>query len=104
MNSDVEDLFDAARRLKDPSQRQAFLDAACSQDSRLRRELEELLAFEPDAKALLDGGAARKQTNSLAAEAALQEWIDILGRWKAAKWRKKAQELGAASPGKTKRQ
>src|SRR5215471_5367515 len=58
MNSDMEDLFDAARRLKNPAQRRAFLDAACHEAPRLRQELEQLLTLEPDAEALLDPGAA----------------------------------------------
>ena len=58
MNSEMEALFDAARRLNDPAQRRAFLDAACRQNGPLRQELEELLALQTEAQALLDGGAA----------------------------------------------
>src|ERR1700749_4346108 len=58
MSFETEDLFEAARRLKNPAQRQAFLDVACRDNPGLRRELEELLALEPDAEALLDPGIA----------------------------------------------
>ena len=37
MNSEVEDLFDAARRLNDPARRRAFLDAACHDHPELQR-------------------------------------------------------------------
>ena len=47
MNADrwrrVEELFHAAQARR-PQERSAFLDAACSDDAALRRELEELLA------------------------------------------------------------
>jgi serine/threonine protein kinase/WD40 repeat protein len=56
MNFEVEDLFDAARRLKHSAQRQAFLDAVCRDNPELRRELEELLALQPDAEAILEPG------------------------------------------------
>src|SRR6476620_7421285 len=92
MNSEVEDLFDAARRLKDPAQRRAFLDAACHNDRRLRQELEELLALQPDAQALLDPGVAgfhpeaselHRLPPALIASVALQERIgDRVGRYK----------------------
>ena len=38
----------------DPEQRGAFLDAACGQDSQLRREIEELLEHDEEAGSLLN--------------------------------------------------
>jgi len=43
LNEQEETLFDAARKLSDPAQRKAFLDAACDKDSELRQRLEQLL-------------------------------------------------------------
>src|SRR3989442_1580999 len=54
-----ETLFDAARKLTDPAQRKAFLDAACARDPDLRRRVEVLLAAGTDAdKFFADGSAA----------------------------------------------
>ncbi len=58
MSTEVEDLFEGARRLANPAQRQAFLDAACGENTLLRRELEELLALRSDAEVLLEAGVA----------------------------------------------
>src|SRR5260221_11690489 len=58
MSLEIEDLFDAARRLKNPAQRQSFLEAACSDNPALRMEIEDLLRLEHDAEALLDAGVA----------------------------------------------
>ncbi len=92
MNSEVEDLFEAARRLKTPPQRPAFLDAACCENPKIRRELEELLALESDAKSLLDGGAAslhpnaselRQFPSALLASAPVREQVgEWVGRYK----------------------
>src|SRR2546425_88297 len=54
-----ETLFDAARKLTDPAQRKAFLDAACARYPDLRRRVEVLLAAGTDAdKFFADGSAA----------------------------------------------
>ena len=54
-----ETLFDAARKLTDPVQRKAFLDAACADNPELRRRLQVLLSAEPDAdKFFEESGAA----------------------------------------------
>jgi serine/threonine protein kinase/WD40 repeat protein len=92
MNSEVEDLFDAARRLNDPARRRAFLDAACHDHPELRKELEQLLALQPHAQALLDRGVAgfhpeaadlHPLTPADIASAALTERIgDCVGRYK----------------------
>jgi len=92
MNFEVEDLFDAARRLKNPAQRQAFIDAACSDNPGLRQELQELLALEPDAEVLLDPGVAalhpeaselRQIPPELVASLGMQEQVgDRVGRYK----------------------
>lgn len=92
MSSEVEDLFDAARRLKNPAQREAFLDAACQNHPGLRRELEELLALQPDAQDLLDAGIARldpeadslpRLAPALAATVTVQEQVgDRVDRYK----------------------
>ena len=69
-----ETLFDAARKLTNPTQRQAFLDAACADNAELRRRLEVLLSAESDAdKFFGESGAAlinpTDPTESLAKEA-----------------------------------
>ncbi|PYK63460.1 MAG: hypothetical protein DME21_02865 [Verrucomicrobia bacterium] len=54
-----ETLFDAARKLTDPVQRKAFVDAACADNPELRRRLLILLSAEPDAdKFFEESGAA----------------------------------------------
>src|SRR5437899_11473659 len=54
-----ETLFDAARKLTDPVQRKAFLDAACADNPELRRRLLVLLSAEPGAdKFFEESGAA----------------------------------------------
>ena len=45
-----EDLFDAARKLKDPAACRAFLDRSCAGDAALRARIENLLAAEQDAE------------------------------------------------------
>jgi serine/threonine protein kinase/WD40 repeat protein len=92
MNAPLEELFEAARTLYNPIQRRAFLDAACHDAPDLRRELEELLALEPDARALLDAGVADFHPDaselyqvppSVIASAAVEEGIgDRVGRYK----------------------
>jgi serine/threonine protein kinase len=44
-----EELFDQARRLNEPSQRAAFLEANCASDAELRHRVEELLAGQAEA-------------------------------------------------------
>src|SRR5438034_306481 len=52
-----ETLFDAARKLTDPVQRKAFLDAACADNPELRRRLEILLSAEPHADKFFEEGS-----------------------------------------------
>src|SRR5262245_47152545 len=44
-----EALFEAARKLTNPAQRAAFLDAVCAANPALRKQLEELFAAQSDA-------------------------------------------------------
>src|SRR4051812_25292906 len=53
----IEELFFAARELKSPGDRSAFLDRACS-DPRARSRVEELLAVDPEANEFLAAPAA----------------------------------------------
>jgi eukaryotic-like serine/threonine-protein kinase len=53
-----EDLFDAARRLEDPTQRKAFLDFSCAGDSTLRTRIETLLEAHGEADRFFEQGAA----------------------------------------------
>jgi len=53
-----EALFDAARKLTDPAQRKAFLDAACGANVELRHRLEVLLAAGTDAEKFFANGSA----------------------------------------------
>src|SRR5256886_3312102 len=68
-----ETLFDAARKLTDPVQRQAFLDAACARTPEWRRRLEVVLAAEPDADQFLEEGGVALSVPGDAAEPAAQE-------------------------------
>src|SRR5436190_9231996 len=68
-----ETLFDAARKLTDPVQRQAFLDAACARNPELRRRLEVLLSAEPDADQFFEEGAVALSVPGDTAEPAPQE-------------------------------
>ena len=68
-----ETLFDAARKLTDPVQRQAFLDAACARNPELRRRLEVLLSAEPDADQFFEEGGVALSVPGDAAEPAPQE-------------------------------
>ena len=63
-----ETLFDAARKLTDPVQRQAFLDAACARNPELRRRLEVLLSAEPDADQFFEEGGVALSVPGDAAE------------------------------------
>jgi eukaryotic-like serine/threonine-protein kinase len=47
------DVFIAAMQIEDLAQRQAYLDEACAQQPELRKQVEELLAFNQDAKSFL---------------------------------------------------
>jgi WD40 repeat protein len=56
MENREETLFEAARKLSDPRQRAAFLDAACQGQVGLRRRLDELLAAQLEADAFFEKG------------------------------------------------
>src|SRR4030095_2577368 len=51
-----EALFEAAQKLADTLQRNAFLDAACARDPSLRRRLDELFAAQRDAEQFFQAG------------------------------------------------
>src|SRR5438132_13639301 len=68
-----ETLFEAARKLSDPAQRKAFLDAACAKHPELRRRLEVLLSAEPDADKFFEESGAALNTPADAAESPPQE-------------------------------
>src|SRR5712692_1742047 len=53
----VEDIFLAALEKGTPEERAAFLNAACKEDSELRRRVERLLEAHPKAGGLLEGPA-----------------------------------------------
>ena len=57
----VEDLFHAALERR-PDSRQAFLNEACSEDSGLRRQVEELLAQKEQAGSFLEHPAIGDET------------------------------------------
>src|SRR5262245_44756878 len=48
-SSQEQELFDAARKLRNPAQRAAFLEAACAGDAGLRKRLDALLASQSEA-------------------------------------------------------
>src|SRR5262245_50726069 len=54
----VEMLFDAARVLADPTERKEFLDRACGENSRLRAQVEGLLASQQEADRCFDEGVS----------------------------------------------
>jgi len=69
----AKELFDAAQGY-DSSERTAFLDRACANDSQLRREVESLLAFHEDAKSFMESPA------SLASDASIAGELDLTGK------------------------
>src|SRR5262245_476339 len=56
--SEEEALFDAARRLTNPAQRQAFTDAVCAEDPALRLRLQNLLDAQSEADKFFEEGVA----------------------------------------------
>src|SRR5438552_10231879 len=68
-----ETLFEAARKLSDPAQRKAFLDAACAKNPELRRRLEVLLAAEPDADKFFEESGAALNAPAQTAESRPEE-------------------------------
>ncbi|HEU5078862.1 MAG TPA: serine/threonine-protein kinase [Opitutaceae bacterium] len=61
-----EDIFDAARLIKNPRERQSFLERSCRGDAALRERIEQLLAVESEAEAFFSGGAiAREELETL---------------------------------------
>src|SRR5439155_3338489 len=68
-----ETLFEAARKLSDPVQRKALLDAACAQNPELRRRLEILLAAEPDADQFFEESGAALNAPAQTAESRPEE-------------------------------
>ncbi len=67
-----EDLFDAARRLTDAAERQAFLEGSCAGDPALRARVDRLLAVVTDAEQFFAEGSAALGSRDLAALFALQ--------------------------------
>ncbi|MDA1273017.1 MAG: serine/threonine-protein kinase [Verrucomicrobia bacterium] len=63
--SQEELLFDAARKLTDPAQRKAFLDAACANHPQMRQRIEDLLAAQSDAEKIFE--QARRRATPTAA-------------------------------------
>jgi WD40 repeat protein len=61
----VEELYHAALE-KQPAEREAFLDQACSEDEDLRREVQSLLGYEREAERLMERPAASAATQKLA--------------------------------------
>ena len=58
-----EQVFEAARELKNPAERNAYLDATCAGDADLRRSVEELLAADGGAESFFaEGGSALNQS------------------------------------------
>ena len=56
--SQIEKLYHAAVEL-DAALRSDFLDRACAGDEALRREIDSLLAFEPQAESFIESPATR---------------------------------------------
>ena len=59
-------IFDDARRLTNPAEREALLDRACNGDTALRARLAELLRFEPQAQEFFAGVVENVSGSSLA--------------------------------------
>src|SRR5438445_1868585 len=68
-----ETLFDAARKLTDPAQRKAFLDAACADSTELRRRLDNLLSAAEGAEQFFEESGAALSVPGDTAEPAPQE-------------------------------
>ena len=63
----IEELFHAAME-REPSEREELLQEACAGDEALRQEVESLLAYDTDAKRILDRPALEVMAGKLAAE------------------------------------
>jgi serine/threonine protein kinase len=76
----IQALYNDASALE-PKERAAFLDGACGGDGELRREVESLLAYQPQAETYLETPAFHVAAQSLADEGA-GVWVDRrLGRY-----------------------
>jgi serine/threonine protein kinase len=63
----VERLYQAALE-REPSQRAAFLNQACAGDEVVRREVESLLAYEPQAESFIEAPAMQMAAQALSAD------------------------------------
>src|SRR5437016_1283871 len=64
---EVEHLYHLALA-RDPGERSAFLEEACRGDKELRREVESLLAYEPEAKDFIEAPALELAAKMMADE------------------------------------
>src|SRR5579871_4165508 len=76
-----EELFEAARRLSDPVERQAFLEATCSGDPLLRRQVEGLLEGLGRADGFFAQGVAALNRSSVVLRA-IEKPGDRIGRYR----------------------
>src|SRR5262245_59638129 len=83
---DIEGLFNAARQLRDPGQRQAFLTAACAGQPDLRRRLDRLPTVQPEADDFFDRSSSPESPSLRAApkflSAGEEDLGSLLGRYK----------------------
>jgi WD40 repeat protein/serine/threonine protein kinase len=77
-----EQLFEAARKLADPGQRRAFLQAACQNDPALRRRLEQLLEDQPAADGFFADARAELPAPAAVIGQMTQKPGDRIGRYK----------------------
>ena len=80
-NNREEQLFEAARCLKNRAARQAYLDEACAEDLDLRKGVERLLDADRGAKSFFADGAVAL-TESISAIANAEQPGDCIGRYK----------------------
>ena len=64
----------------EPSQREAFLKGACAGDETLRKEVESLLACQPEAKDFMESPAMELAAKALAQDQVKAVPIDLVGR------------------------
>jgi eukaryotic-like serine/threonine-protein kinase len=77
-----ETIFEAARQIGDASQRQVYLQAACAGDPAMRERLQEMLAAQPDADGLFQGGAASLELPASTMALRTEKPGDRIGRYK----------------------
>ncbi len=79
---DEEAIFRAARELRSPEERRAYLDKACGDDAELRASVEELLRLHDANRRFLDVPVLAGMTTTLDTSPVSEGPGDVIGRYK----------------------